>query len=130
MPDVKTTINALRYTLRLLESHSVITVSCNDFFTDMLKDTLDVIEEQSRTINRLNESHKVLLEQYKELNKKYFEKTIIYGTDAKIVGNVVLCRDCIWFHKPKDGTKKQCKCNYHGGVTKEDRYCWWGEKDA
>ena len=44
--------------------------------------------------------------------------------------HIVRCRDCIWFHKPEDGTRKQCKCNYHGCVTEEYRYCWWGEKDA
>ena len=43
---------------------------------------------------------------------------------------IVRCKDCIWFHKPDEGTGKQCKCNYHGGATKEDRYCWWGEKDG
>lgn len=43
---------------------------------------------------------------------------------------IVRCRDCIWFHKPDEGTGKPCKCNYHGCKTKEDRYCWWGEKDA
>ena len=43
---------------------------------------------------------------------------------------VVRCKDCIWFHKPDAETKKTCKCSYHGGVTEENRYCWWGEKDA
>lgn len=42
---------------------------------------------------------------------------------------VVRCKDCIWFHKPVS-EKKLCKCNYHGFVTNEDKYCWWGEKDA
>lgn len=43
---------------------------------------------------------------------------------------VVYCKDCIWFHRPDDETKRSCKCNYHGCVTKENRYCWWGEKDG
>ena len=43
---------------------------------------------------------------------------------------VVRCKDCIWFHKPDAETKKSCKCNYHGCVTEENKYCWWGEKDG
>lgn len=39
---------------------------------------------------------------------------------------IVRCKDCIWFHKPDEETKKSCKCNYHGSVTEGDRYCWWG----
>ena len=48
----------------------------------------------------------------------------------EVRGNVVRCKDCIWFHKPDAETKKPCKCNYHGFVTEGDKYCWWGEKDA
>ena len=46
------------------------------------------------------------------------------------IKELVRCKDCIWFHKPDAETKKSCKCNYHGCVTEEDRYCWWGENDA
>ena len=125
MPDVKTTINALRYTLRMFESHSLITVSCNDFFTDMLKDTLDVIEDQSRTINRLNESHKTLIEQYKELNKKYFEMTMIYGTDAKVVGEIVRCKDCKHHGTMDCPMCEEGNCIFH---TADNWYCADGER--
>ena len=50
--------------------------------------------------------------------------------DEHWVGELVRCKDCIWFHKPDAETKKSCKCNYHGCVTEGDRYCWWGEKDV
>ena len=43
---------------------------------------------------------------------------------------IVRCKNCIWFHKPDAETKKSCKCNYHGCVTEENKYCWWGEKDG
>ena len=50
---------------------------------------------------------------------------------ADTIGNmpdaVVRCKDCIWFHK-SDSEKNLCECIYHGFVTNEDKYCWWGEK--
>ena len=128
MPDTKTVTRALRYTIKMFEPHSMINVSCNDYFTDMLKDALDVIEDQSRTILQLNKTLNELLEKYQELNQKHTELRMIYGMDVETVEKVVRCRDCIWYHEGQNG--KRNKCNYHGGVTEKDRYCWWGESDA
>jgi len=121
MPDIKTTTRALRHTIKMFETHSMINVSCNDYFTDMLKNTLDIIEEQSKTIGEQDEILSNLLQQFQEIK-------MIYGMDVKTVEKVVRCRDCIWYHEGKNG--KSNKCNYHGGVTEENRYCWWGETDA
>ena len=44
-------------------------------------------------------------------------------------GELIRCKDCKWFHK-LDSEKNLCECIYHGFITNEDKYCWWGEKDA
>ena len=73
MPDRKTTINALNHTLKLFESHSLITVSCNDFFTMMLKDALDLLKEQE---------------------EKQIPKPIIHGDKEEYWGEEEICPDC------------------------------------
>ena len=60
--DRKTVLNALRQTIKMFETHSVITLSCNDYFITMLKSAEDLlksdkrlIENQARIINGLGE---------------------------------------------------------------------------
>ena len=40
------TVNALKYTLEHFKKHSMMAISCNDYFTTMLEDALKLIESQ------------------------------------------------------------------------------------
>ena len=44
MPKLQTTINALKGTIRFVESHSVVTLACDDSFVQMLKDALALLK--------------------------------------------------------------------------------------
>ena len=48
MPKLQTTINALKGTIKFVESHSVVTLACDDSFVRMLKDALVHLEGQKK----------------------------------------------------------------------------------
>lgn len=50
MTDRQITINALKTTVGLFMAHDTITVSCNDYFTDMLKDSINLLEQQPEIV--------------------------------------------------------------------------------
>ena len=51
MPKLQTTINALKGTIKFVESHSVVTLACDDSFVRMLKDALEQLEEQKMEVS-------------------------------------------------------------------------------
>jgi len=72
--DRKTVLHALHHTIKLLETHGIITLSCNDYFLTMLESAADLMESdkrlidnQARIINGLGEK---LKEQKSEIELK------------------------------------------------------------
>ena len=60
---------------------------------------------------------------------------MIYGTDAKVVGEIVRCKDCKWgewLRNMRGDGRYRCKNDYTGiecGCTKEpDFFCAYGER--
>ena len=50
MADAKRkTINALKFTIEQFEKHDMITVTCSDYFTTMLKSALKLLTEEKIT---------------------------------------------------------------------------------
>ena len=43
----QTTLNALTHTINMMETHDIMTISCNDYFITMLKEARDLIKEKT-----------------------------------------------------------------------------------
>ena len=42
----QTTLNALTHTINMMETHDIMTISCNDYFITMLKEARELIKEK------------------------------------------------------------------------------------
>lgn len=70
MPKLQTTINALKGTIKFVESRSVVMLACDDSFVQTLKDALEQLEEQKKLITCYEQSFAGFSELFHLLSEK------------------------------------------------------------